>query len=227
MGALRLTEGMEHERRRLAMDLHDQTLADLARVVRQISALRDQGSADAKQLAEFEHEIVSCLTELRHIVDDLRPGILELFGLADAVESYLNRSVRSASPPIAVRFTDTSRGAADDLPKTVQTALYRIVQEAINNAVRHAAPRRIEVAFSAASDALRLVVSDDGCGFTQGGAIAVGGIGHMRTRAALIGAQLSIDAAAPGRGTRVTVSLGRGRVLRRARPAAPEAAESL
>lgn len=207
VGASRLTEGMERERRRIAMDLHDQTLADLARVVRQVSALHRQGVARVAQLAELEREIVNCLAELRRIVDDMRPGVLELFGLRDAIEAHLNRSVSRASPPIAVRIDDTSAAAADRLSQEMRTALYRIVQEAINNAVRHAQPDRIEVRMEASDRSLCVMVSDDGIGCGTVDPEASGGIGHMHTRAALIGARLRIGRASRRGGTRVMVEV--------------------
>jgi signal transduction histidine kinase len=206
VGAARLTEGMERERRRIAMDLHDQTLADLSRIVRQVSALHHQGVARAAQLADLESEIVNCLTELRHIVDDMRPGVLELFGLRDAIEAHLNRSISRASPPIAVHMRDQSDGTADMLPERIRTALYRIAQEAINNAVRHAAPGRIDVALLIAGSTLRITIADDGLGCRATEGDEGGGIGHMHTRAALIGADLRVE---PGkeRGTRVSVEI--------------------
>lgn len=210
VGASQLTEGMERERRRMAMDLHDQTLADLARIARQLSALRGQGVARAAQLADLEQEVAGCLTELRHIVDDMRPSVLELFGLRDAVEAHLNRSVARAKPPIAVRIADTSDGSADSLPEPVRTALYRIVQEAINNAVRHAAPRRIDVLLASTASMLRVIVTDDGQGCGTVDPAAHGGIGHMHTRAALIGARLRIgQASRKGGGTRVVIEIDR------------------
>ncbi|MGN6463856.1 MAG: GAF domain-containing sensor histidine kinase [Rhizobiaceae bacterium] len=206
VGAARLTEGMERERRRIAMDLHDQTLADLSRIVRQVAALNRHGVTRAAQLAELEHEIVSCLTELRHIVDDMRPGVLELFGLRDAIEAHLNRSVSHAVPPIAVHIRDQSDGAADILPERIRTALYRIAQEAINNAARHAAPGRIDVSILTAGRTLSITVVDDGFGYRASEADEVGGIGHMHTRAALIGANLRVEPARE-RGTRVQVEI--------------------
>lgn len=208
VGASRLTEGMERERRRIAMDLHDQTLADLARVARQVSALHRQGVAGAAQLAELEREIVNCLTELRHIVDDMRPSVLDLFGLRDAIEAHLNRSVSRATPSIAVRIHDTSDGAADMLPERTLTAIYRIAQEAINNAVRHGAPSHIEVRIEATPVVLRVNIADDGmgCGTIDPHS---GGVGHMHTRAALIDARLRIGRAGRKGGTRVVIEVAR------------------
>jgi signal transduction histidine kinase len=195
----------------MAMDLHDQTLADLARIARQLSALRGQGVARTAQLADLEQEVAGCLTELRHIVDDMRPSVLELFGLRDAVEAHLNRSVARAKPPIAVRIGDTSDGGADGLAEPIRTALYRIVQEAINNAVRHASPRRIDVQLESTPSVLRVIVTDDGAGCGAVDPAAHGGIGHMHTRAALIGARLRVGLASrKGGGTRVVVEIDRG-----------------
>ncbi len=225
VGASQLTEGMERERRRMAMDLHDQTLGDLARIARQISALRSQGVAREAQLADLEQEVAGCLAELRHIVDDMRPSVLELFGLRDAVEAHLNRSVARAKPPIAVRIADTSAGCADSLSETMRTALYRIVQEAINNAVRHAAPSLVEVQLASTEKVLRVIISDDGhgCGPVDPG--AHGGIGHMHTRAALVGARLRFEAAGRKGGTRVVIEVDRAPAL--ARTAAPVVEKTL
>jgi signal transduction histidine kinase len=208
VGASKLTEGMERERRRMAMDLHDQTLADLSRIARKVSSLRQDGVAGAEQLSDLQLEVASCLTELRHIVDDMRPSVLELFGFRDAIEAHLNRSVNGARPPIAVHIADHSGAIADRLPDAIRTALYRIVQEAINNAVRHAAAGRIDVRLEAAEGALRVVVTDDGRGCTAVDSASFGGIGHMRTRAALIGARLRIGRGDRRGGTRVAIEVG-------------------
>ncbi|RWE29882.1 ATP-binding protein, partial [Mesorhizobium sp.] len=144
-----------------------------------------------------------------HIVDDMRPSVLELFGLRDAVEAHLNRSVARAKPPIAVRIADSSDGSADTMPETLRTALYRIVQEAINNAVRHAGPSRIEVQLASTATTFSVAVSDDGagCGVVDPG--AQGGIGHMHTRAALVGARLRFEPASRKGGTRVVIEIDR------------------
>ncbi|MDX8446411.1 GAF domain-containing sensor histidine kinase [Mesorhizobium captivum] len=209
VGASQLTAGMERERRRMAMDLHDQTLADLARIARQVSAFRSRGVARTAQLADLEQEVAGCLAELRHIVDDMRPSVLELFGLRDAVEAHLNRSVARAKPPIAVRIADTSDGSADGLSETLRTALYRIVQEAINNAVRHAGPSRIEVQLASTPGTFSVTVTDDGHGCGSVDPAAQGGIGHMHTRAALVGARLRFEPASRKGGTRVVIEIDR------------------
>jgi signal transduction histidine kinase len=106
-----------------------------------------------------------------------------------------------------VRIQDTSEGAADMLSERTLTAIYRIAQEAINNAVKHAAPRRIEVRIESTPSLLKIVVTDDGSGCVQADPQTSGGIGHMHTRAALIGAQLRIGRSSRKGGTRVAIDV--------------------
>jgi len=102
---------------------------------------------------------------------------------------------------------DLSDGAARRLAPETRTALYRIIQEAINNAVRHGRPGHVDVRLEAGPRALRVEVSDDGSGCGRIDPEAAGGISHMRTRAALIGARLRIGRAGHEGGTRVAVDV--------------------
>lgn len=206
-GALRLTEGMERERQRLAMDLHDQTLADLARISRRIAHLRVRGGARPDDLVELENDLGSCLHELRRIVEDMKPGVLDLFGFAEAIEASLTRSIAGAGLDVAIELKDRSQRAADRLPTTLRTALYRIVQEAVNNAVTHSGARRIRVEISKHSACVEVAIIDDGRGLSGPAETSCGGMSHMRTRAALIGAQIRVARGAGGTGTRVTVRI--------------------
>lgn len=207
LGALRLTEGMERARQRLGMDLHDQTLADLARLARQVGALRERERVSGAELESLEAELANCLEELRAIIEDTKPGVLQLFGFSEAVEALLLRSVEGVSPPIATSIDDRSDGLVDRLPDAVRTSLYRIVQEAVNNAVRHGAPRIIEVELHADEAQLRLDVSDDGKGIDARALHNSSGISHMRTRAALLSAKFEMGSAGGHLGTRVSLSM--------------------
>lgn len=205
-GASQLTEDMDRETRRLAMDLHDQTLADLSRVARHVAALRFAGSASKVQLEELESVVNKCLGELRRIVDDIRPNLLQLFGLREALEAHLYECAQYSSHTISFCAIDHSRGAVDRISEQAQTALYRIAQEAINNAAKHAAPSRIDVDISLTETGFRIVVSDDGSGIKLDDAGAgPGGISNMVTRATLIGAQLNFASAPGNAGTRVLI----------------------
>jgi signal transduction histidine kinase len=222
LGALRLTEGMEHERQRLGMDLHDQTLADLTRLTRQVGALRDRERVLGAELENLEAGLATCLQELRAIIEDTKPGVLQLFGFREAVEALLLRSVEGVSPPIATGIDDRSDGVVDRLPDAVRTSLYRIVQEAVNNAVNHAEPRAIHVELHGDETHLHLVVSDDGCGLDTGVVHNSSGIGHMRTRATLLSASFEVDSFEDRPGTRVSLRMPVTELLRPARGAAAD-----
>lgn len=207
-GALRLTEGMEHERQRIAMDLHDQTMADLARLSRKIARLRRIGSMRGDDLEELEVEVGGCLAELRRIVEDMKPGVLQLFGFSEAVEALIARSTATSPKPIHGVVSDLTDGAPDKLPDICRTALYRIVQEAINNVVRHSRATRLRVGIGIRRSALNVAVSDNGCGLAEPATPASGrGLGNMRMRAELIGARLRVRRGLRGTGTIVSVSL--------------------
>ncbi|OAM79676.1 GAF domain-containing sensor histidine kinase [Devosia elaeis] len=206
-GASQLTETMDKESRRLAMDLHDQTLADLARIARYVSSMRCENRADPAALGELEQLVGGCLTELRQIIDDMQPNMLRLFGLADALDAHLFRSVRYATPPVSISVTDRTAGLIDTIDDRLRTALYRIAQEAINNAARHADATNVTVLIDQKQGGFRVSVSDNGKGIGLRRKQRIGGLSHMQTRATLIGASLSFEAGLDGRGTQVVVEI--------------------
>lgn len=197
-GALNLTEALEQERQRIGMDLHDQTLADLSRLMRELS--RPGGMDGDAVLAQLN----DCVDDLRRIIDTAVPSILDMFGFCHAVRVHLERATRESD--IAIHVHDDSNLGVDALDPVVRIALFRIVQEAINNAGRHAAPSRIDVRI-AGKPRLRVTVADDGCGIAEDirRSRKKGGLSHMRTRAQLIGARLSVRSGKTG--TSVSVSL--------------------
>ena len=205
-GALRLTEELERERQRIGMDLHDQTLADLTRIVRRLEALRE-GPVEPDSLSPAIEGLHRCVDELRRIIDDARPNVLELFGFAEGVEDFLGRALGDSG--IEWQLEDTSDGLVDTLDPALRVALFRIVQEAVNNAARHADPSRIEVRVGTAGDAsLQIEVRDDGVGFApMPQRRRVGGIRNMQTRARLISASFFLDGLPGGRGTLMSLVL--------------------
>nr|WP_285294226.1 GAF domain-containing protein [Aureimonas altamirensis] len=212
-GALRLTEELEHERQRIGMDLHDQTLADLTRIERRLARLEAVDDARKGEIAALSGAMQRCMAGLREIIDDARPNILELFGFADGVEDFLQRALGDSGSGIEGRFVDRSAGAVDRLAPALRIALFRIVQEAVNNAVRHAEPSRIEVEVEVrmvpgGHHALYIGVRDDGVGFDSPlRRRRAGGIRNMQTRARLVSAELEIERRSDGTGTQVTLSL--------------------
>ncbi|UTH47160.1 sensor histidine kinase [Loktanella salsilacus] len=197
-GASRLTQALEQERQRIGMDLHDQTLADLTRLLRTVDA-EDQ----PLDRAALNDGLSACIRDLRRIIDEAVPSQLVLFGFAHAIEEHLIKAV--GADPCAVTLEDRTGGAIDRIDPTVRTALFRITQEAANNAARHAKADRITITMDVMpAGALRIVVRDDGIGMSGQVGARRSGLLHMETRARLILAQLDIIEDA---GTCVTITL--------------------
>ncbi len=167
-------------------------------------SLRVAASADTCGAAQDR----VCLSELRCIVDDMKPTILDLFGFREAIEALLARQASAASPKIRHAVTDVSDGLIDALPAAVRATLYRITQEAVNNAVSHSGATRIDVGVSVNDGALAIEVIDDGVGFDSRVARRrCGGVTHMSTRADLICARVEIEVGRERPGTLVRVLL--------------------
>lgn len=209
-GALRLTEALELERQRIGMDLHDQTLADLTRLSHELRRLRQAPKIPGETLTTLTDRLEGCLQELRGIIEDARPSVLKLFGFEQGIEALIERAVASQARPISVAFSDETDGAGNDLEETYQIALFRIAQEAVNNAIKHAEATRIHVVLAQSDGVLSLSISDDGRGLAHDDNDHFGGIENMRTRATLISAQFEIEPCSLLSGTRVRVTLPLG-----------------
>lgn len=196
------------ERHRLARELHDsvsQALYGIALGAQTARALLERSPADAAGPLDYVLSLAEAgLTEMRALIFELRPEILETEGLGVALRRQAD-AVR-ARHGIDVRLTLCEEPA---LPYEVKEAVYRIAQEALNNVVKHARARRVEIRFDCAAEMLTLEVADDGVGFAAEDA-APGHLGlqSMRERAAGLGGTAEVDSA-PSRGTRVTARLPR------------------
>lgn len=206
-GAMKLTEALEAERHRIGMDLHDQTLADLTRLARLVERLTKRPDLSAEQMEPLFRGLQDCMHDLRQIIEEAKPSILQLFGFSQATENHLERSVRDSGTDIEWIFDDQSEGMADRLEETVATALFRIVQEAINNAIRHARASVLRVRLSSKFGRLLVEVIDDGIGIDWQLQRIGHGIGNMRTRARLISAGFSVRKNINGNGTCVAIHL--------------------
>ena len=190
-GALRLTEGMEEERKRLGMELHDQTLADLSSIYRQITQLTRKAGRESPELSSIGRNIARCTDELRRIIENAKPGILELFGLQQAIEAQLEKAVAGADRPIDTTLEDATDGILDHGSDTIRTAVFRIVQEALTNAVKHSRCRSICVALRLDKDDVIVEIRNDGLSPDDGWSDSTRGVDNMRVRAALISADIS------------------------------------
>ncbi|QYC45889.1 Oxygen sensor histidine kinase NreB [Nonomuraea coxensis DSM 45129] len=199
----RITATRDEERRRLGRELHDGLGPSLTSVTMTLDEARrrlerDPGSVD-ELLVRFREEMTATLDSVRELVDGLRPPALEELGLPGALRDVA-RDV--PGPCVEIR---TAGEPLDDLPAGVETAAYRIVQEALTNARRHARASRIEVTLARGDGVLRVTVADDGVGLPEEPSPGVG-LTSMRERAAEIGGTCAI-AARPSGGTAVTATL--------------------
>jgi signal transduction histidine kinase len=194
-----LLEGQELERRRLARELHDETGQALASILLGLKALeRDVGPEPLVQLREL---VASALGDVRRLTVELRPPALDDFGLEAALERLTG--VLAARSGVKVDL-DLAPGARD-LPPELETALYRIVQEALTNVVKHAGAGSVVVA--APPGLVRAVIEDDGAGFDPGAVreSALGLVG-MRERVNLLGGRFEVHSAT-GAGTTIVAEL--------------------
>jgi len=209
LGALKLTEALEGERQRLGMDLHDQTLADLTRLARRLERLAQAEPAARTGLEPVTRGLHQCMEDLRHIIEQAKPSVLHLFGFAQAVENHFDRSIRDSGQVMGWTLDDRSDGAFDALDPTVSIALFRIAQEAINNAVIHSQASHLVVRMHGGSDQIALTISDNGRGAAKRRTRLGSGIDNMKTRARLISARLALQSGPGGFGTQVSITLPR------------------
>jgi signal transduction histidine kinase len=207
IGALHLTEELENTRQAIGMDLHDQTLADLSRIARSLKRLTAKPMLRGAEVEPLQEDIEHCIRELRVIIDNAKPSVLQFFGFAQAVEGLLERSVSKAPHPPSYHFVDESVGRLDELPPGMVVAIYRIVQEAINNAVSHADAKCITLELRYADGRITIVIEDDGHGLSAVPWRRTGGLTNMQTRASLIKADLRATVGANGQGTRLELVL--------------------
>jgi signal transduction histidine kinase len=201
-----MLQAQELERARLSRDLHDQTGQALAALLLGLNAARRAGTlADAQaSLADLDGIVREALADVRSIAVRLRPAALDELGLGAALERLASTVGDGSSTQVTVTTTlnDERR-----LPAEIETAVYRIVQEAAANAIRHGGATRVEITVVTRPDVVIASVEDDGCGFDPA-AVAAGrlGLAGMRERAGLFNGRLQIEST-PGHGATVTVEL--------------------
>jgi signal transduction histidine kinase len=193
------------ERERLAHEMHDTLAQSFAGIGFQLEAIRSGVPRElpathqqldlASDLVRHSHE------EARRSIATLRPESLESRDLLTALDLCARRMVEGGSVEVVTTRTSDAR----NMPLRITDTLYRIGQEAIANAVRHAHPARITISLEYEKSLVLLLVGDDGGGFTPGGDLRGFGVRGMRKRAASISATLKMFSA-PGQGTRIQVA---------------------
>ena len=191
VSAEKLLEGAEEERRRIAMDIHDQTLGDLGGVLRNIQGMKGKGSC-TPHAEKLETDLLRTIANLREVMDNLHPQTLEILGLGAALQSHLEGHLSRGDLP-QYHFYVSPEAEAVDIPRLARLTLYRIAVEAIHNVVKHAGASRYEVNLSRSGNELVLAVEDNGKGFdpATGGRSGGRGLNNIRERARAIGARVS------------------------------------
>jgi len=191
----RVVETQELERRRLARELHDETGQALTSILLGLKSLEDAvGSEEARgSVAGLRELVVATLQDVRRLAVELRPKVLDDFGLVPALERLTESFAEQTE--IAVRF-ETALGS-ERLPADVETALYRIVQEALTNVVKHAHAGAVSIVLARKPDTVALVIEDDGLGFDPTSTREGGfGLEGMRERVGLLDGKLQIESRA-------------------------------
>jgi two-component system sensor histidine kinase UhpB len=201
---------VEEERRRIGRELHDETSQTLAASLVRLDlcdkALQDNDAAEAhRQVLTCAELIGHTMEELKLLVYDLRPVMLDDFGLVPTLRWYIQSHLQGAGPTVVTDFEE----AGMRLPGEVETALYRITQEALANAVRHSSATKIYVRLITKPGFASLAVIDNGVGFDPDNALhgeGRGGVGlaSVRERVELVGGTVNVESAT-GRGTRLYV----------------------
>ncbi len=203
----KLLSAQEDERRRIARDLHDEVgqaltvlLIGLRSVTEAATLEKARGQAD-----HLRRITLSTLDEVGRLARGLRPSVLDDLGLTAALERYATEHAQAHAIAIEVQGPGPDAGR---LPEEVETALYRIAQEALTNTAKHAAAKRVGIVVEQQPGFVTLVVSDDGRGFPcrAGDGDSHLGLSGMEERAALLGGTVRIESD-PGKGTTVTVRL--------------------
>jgi len=210
-----LTHAQEEERHRMARELHDETIQDLIAIDQRIqmvsTELNTSNPEQAAQLSSVHREVNRTVKEVRRLTRALRPIYLEDLGLTTALEMLAGDLERDLQIPVEVQI----EGEVRRLSGEVELAIYRIVQEALSNVVRHSGAATVSILFSFRKGDIRAEVRDDGVGFDslhKASILAANGkfgLMGMYERADLIGAELSIESE-PGGGTRVRLALPTG-----------------
>jgi signal transduction histidine kinase len=199
---LQLANETETERRRIARDLHDQTLADLRNLALLVDKLPASGGESARPnrapsapgALRSEIELIS--QEVRRICEDLSPSALENVGLSAALQFALAHAVEHAAPDCKFEYEFVCDDTLDErlsLPASMQIQIYRMAQEALSNICRHANAKHVKMSANVTSDgAFDLRIEDDGRGFDRGEAKKKPGRGvaNISARASMIDAEV-------------------------------------
>jgi len=198
----RLIAAQEDERKRIAHDLHDDLNQRLAMLCVELELLRQKVTNESAHthVDEIDHRVKELASDVHRISYELHPAKLDQLGLATAARTLC----RDLSQQTGVKIVFTHNDIRRDIEPTLALSLYRVLQESLQNAVRHSGAPEVRADLTASGGEIRLVITDSGCGFNPLYATRGGGLGFisMRERMRQVGGSFILDSA-PGNGTKV------------------------
>lgn len=209
VGTEKLLEGAEEERRRIAMDLHDQSLSDLSAILRGLQNLSAEAADKTAQgkAEKLEQDLQRAIANLRDIMNNLHPQTLDILGLGAAIEAHLEQHCSVDELPEYHLYIDPKVSNLN-LDRLKQLTLYRIAIEAIQNVIKHAAASRYEVNLELRENTLVLSVEDNGKGmFEESNRNNGRGLNNIRERARGISAEVDWKPSRFSSGTRFELTL--------------------
>ena len=202
--------GQEKERRRMAAEIHDGVGQQLTALKFSCQALSPVGKKQEAEFAQMENLIYDTIKEVRRISSNILPTALTDYGLGPSIKELVGSIERSV--PCQIKFVDELK-LGGRLSTQVEVTLYRVAQEAINNALKHSGANLIQITLNNTQDFLNLTIKDDGVGFDQELVFekskersSGNGLTNMRERAQLINARITIEGV-PDLGVIVAVQL--------------------
>lgn len=206
---IKIIEAQEQERKKLSREIHDGPAQMLANVIMRSDLVervfKENGPDEAiKEIRSLKVMVRNALYEVRRIIYDLRPMALDDLGIIPTLRKYL-QTIEDYNKGIQIRFINL--GQVTRLSSDIEIVIFRLVQEAVQNAIKHANPNEIQVKLSIAKEMVTVVVKDDGKGFDESiqkeGSFGLMG---MRERVDLLDGELKINSA-PKAGTLVYIQI--------------------
>lgn len=212
--AISIIKAQEEERKRVAREIHDAPAQSMANIVmraeycQKLLELHPEKVRD--ELIALQDLVRASLADVRKIISDLRPMVLDELGLAPAIKRYLSDYEAQSGVKIKYIFT----GRPKRLDNSIEIALYRIIQEAVSNIKKHARAKNANIKMNMLSDKVNIFIKDDGAGFDLSQILAGGenekyGLLGIQERVKILKGELNISTV-PGRGTEISISIPTG-----------------
>ncbi|WP_035322912.1 sensor histidine kinase [Peribacillus kribbensis] len=207
---LKIIEAQEEERKKLSREIHDGPAQMMANVMMRSDLIdrvfRERGvDQGLQEIKDLKRMVRNALYEVRRIIYDLRPMALDDLGLIPTLRKYLQTIEEYNNKDVRIAFT--SLGEEKRLPAKMEVALFRLVQESVQNALKHAQAKNIQIKMETIKDQVTVVVKDDGIGFDSSakkeGSFGLMGMGE---RVDLLEGSISIDSS-PGAGTVIVIQV--------------------